>query len=138
MSCRAQKARRCELFPGCLSLFSLSLARTTMSPRKSSSGGTQPSSSTPYQLQSNNNAVMASGKKAIVYKLNSMSSDASKTECLEEEDDDHPEYYLSKSVQNRIDNDSTLTEEDKMIIQRLACRKFHVPGHTFWQDYIYW
>ena len=31
-----------------------------------------------------------------------------------------------------------LTEEDQQRIQYLALRKFHIPGHTFTQDYIYW
>ena len=33
---------------------------------------------------------------------------------------------------------SLLTEEDQQRIQYLALRKFHIPGHTFTQDYIYW
>ena len=31
-----------------------------------------------------------------------------------------------------------LTEDDQQRIQYLALRKFHIPGHTFTQDYIYW
>ena len=53
-------------------------------------------------------------------------------------EDDHPEMYLSATMRDRMAHDATLSEHDKMIIQRLACRKFHIPGHTYWQDYWFW
>lgn len=56
----------------------------------------------------------------------------------EESDLDHPEYYMSNSFIEKVKNDKTLTEHDIMIIQRLACRKFHIPGQTFWEDYQFW
>jgi hypothetical protein len=53
-------------------------------------------------------------------------------------DDDHPERYMSEQMRYRMKNDETLTKEDKMIIQYLAMRKFHIPGNSYWQDYFYW
>ena len=53
-------------------------------------------------------------------------------------EDDHPELYLSETIRDRIAHDVNLTERDKSLIQRLACRKFHIPGQTFWQDYWFW
>lgn len=53
-------------------------------------------------------------------------------------EDDHPELYLSATMCDRMAHDATLSEHDKMVIQRLACRKFHVPGNTFWEDYRFW
>jgi hypothetical protein len=58
----------------------------------------------------------------------------------EELEDEHPEYYMPPEVRERIEHDDTMSDLDKMVIQRLACRKFYVPElkHTFWQDYVYW
>lgn len=53
-------------------------------------------------------------------------------------DDEHPEYYLTNSMQDRISHDQTLSEHDKMIIQYLAMRKFHIPGNSYWEDYRFW
>lgn len=57
---------------------------------------------------------------------------------LDDDDCSHPEYYVSQAFLEKMNNDQTLNEHDKMVIQRLACRKFHIPGQTFWQDYIFW
>lgn len=57
---------------------------------------------------------------------------------LDSTNDDHPEMYMSVEVQQRFKNDTTLSDYDRMIIQRLACRRFHIPGNTYWEDYIYW
>jgi hypothetical protein len=89
--------------------------------RKSSSSAS--SSSTPYQLENN-----AGGAVTKYGKIN----------IQDDFEDDHPGYYMSERAKNRIDNDTTLTEEDKRIIQYLACRKFHIPGKSFWEDYFYW
>ena len=50
-------------------------------------------------------------------------------------DEEHPEFYLTNSMQDRI---NTLSEHDKLIVQYLAMRKFHIPGNTFWADYWFW
>jgi hypothetical protein len=52
---------------------------------------------------------------------------------IEFENDDYPEYYFSEAIRDRLAHDNTLSEVDKMIIQR-----FHFPGNTFWQDYFFW
>jgi hypothetical protein len=49
-----------------------------------------------------------------------------------------PEYYMTDSMIDKIQNDSSLTEYDIMVIQRLACRKFHIPGNSFIEDYLFW
>jgi hypothetical protein len=54
------------------------------------------------------------------------------------DDDSHPEYYVSLAFLEKMNNDDTISDHDKMVIQRLACRKFHIPGQTFWQDYSVW
>jgi hypothetical protein len=56
----------------------------------------------------------------------------------DDEEDEHFENYISQSMRERMQNDTNLSEEDKRIIQYLALRKFHIPGQTFCQDYIYW
>jgi hypothetical protein len=66
-------------------------------------------------------------------------------DCDDDSDDDYfhiphprPEYYMTESMIDKIQNDSSLTEYDIMVIQRLACRKFHVPGNSFIEDYLFW
>lgn len=53
-------------------------------------------------------------------------------------DNEHPEFYMSEQVSFRLQNDKTQSKEDKMTIQYLAMRKFHIPGNGFWEDYMYW
>lgn len=77
----------------------------------------------PYQLQSNCGGAAVPDWSEITGR---------------ELENDHPEYYMSERMQNRIQNDESLSGEDKLIIQYLACRKFHIPGNTFMGDYIYW
>jgi hypothetical protein len=55
-----------------------------------------------------------------------------------ESNDEHPEYYMSDSMREKIRKDTTLTADDQRIIQYLALRKFHIPGNTFYEDYMYW
>jgi hypothetical protein len=45
---------------------------------------------------------------------------------------------LSATAEQQPHQQQLLTEEDQQRIQYLALRKFHIPGHTFTQDYIYW
>jgi hypothetical protein len=56
----------------------------------------------------------------------------------DESNDEHPEYYMSDSMREKIRKDTTLTADDQRIIQYLALRKFHIPGNTFYEDYMYW
>ena len=49
-----------------------------------------------------------------------------------------PLSLLPFAQQDPDQTSSLLTEEDQQRIQYLALRKFHIPGHTFTQDYIYW
>lgn len=96
-----------------------------MSVSRESSPEEAPSS--PYKLQRDNTSAPIWSEE-VEYRA---------SQDLEMQED-HPEYYLSTLAQSRIKNDASLSEEDKMIIQRLACRKFHIPGKTFWGDYFYW
>lgn len=49
-----------------------------------------------------------------------------------------PSLSSSSPRQPDASQTSLLTEEDQQRIQYLALRKFHIPGHTFTQDYVYW
>jgi hypothetical protein len=77
----------------------------------------------PYQLQ---------GSKVSQW------SSIDRAACEEELEEDHLDYYLSEQKRNELANDNTLSDHDRMIIQYLACRKFHIPGNSFWEDYSYW
>ena len=57
-----------------------------------------------------------------------------------EEDNDEQEatYYMSPEARDRLVHDSSLSDYDRMLIQRLACRRFHIPGNNFWEDYLFW
>jgi hypothetical protein len=47
--------------------------------------------------------------------------------------------YMSTSIRDTMSSHThPIGEEDRQRIQYLALRKFHIPGHTFTQDYIYW
>jgi hypothetical protein len=66
-------------------------------------------------------------------------------DCDDDSDDEYfqiphprPEYYMTSSMIENIQNDTSLSEYDIMVIQRLACRKFHVPGNSFIEDYLFW
>jgi len=86
------------------------------------------SASTPYQLH-------ASGVSSFYHGSPRFDSETGFEVDLV---DDHPEFYLSPSMTDRLAHDTSLSEHDKMIIQRLACRKFFIPGNSFWGDYIFW
>jgi hypothetical protein len=74
----------------------------------------------------------------IVTPIWSSTSDVKAFEVEPALEGDHPEYYLDQKCQERMANDASLSDHDKMIIQRLACRKFHIPGNDFWEDYAFW
>lgn len=57
---------------------------------------------------------------------------------MDEDDYEYCKQYLSPETKERIENDTTLTDYDRMVIQRLALRKWHIPGNTFWEDYFFW
>lgn len=44
---------------------------------------------------------------------------------------------ISKDLKERMKNE-VLSDYDKMVIQHLAMRKFHVPGNGYWEDYRFW
>lgn len=48
------------------------------------------------------------------------------------------DYLMSDAMRERLKTDTSLSDYDKMVIQHLAMRKFHIPGNGFWEDYRYW
>jgi hypothetical protein len=108
------------------------------------------SSTTPYHLHqstgsksahtdSKRNASSAQTTRTTIASTASTSS-SRRDAILRDLALENPEYryYMTEYALSRIDTDETLSDDDVMVIQRLACRKFHMPGNTFWQDYIYW
>jgi len=79
--------------------------------------------------------LQPSSSSSSIYSMVHFNSQTGMEDDLEQ---DHPEYYLSPQLRERMAHDASLSDHDKMIIQRLACRKFFVPGHAFWEDYIFW
>jgi hypothetical protein len=43
--------------------------------------------------------------------------------------------YLDENVRNLIASKPNLTDEEKLIIQRLAMKAFHFPNHSYWEDW---
>jgi len=60
------------------------------------------------------------------------------TDYYSDSEDTHPEYFMSEEARNRINFDETLSDYDKMVIQKLAMRKFHIPGNSYWEDWSMW
>ena len=55
--------------------------------------------------------------------------------CLDDDDDDDVSYFMTEDVRKRIREDTSMTEHEKDVVQRLARRSFHLPGNSFWQDW---
>eukprot|EP00978_Attheya_sp_CCMP212_P005934 scaffold13273_cov35-Attheya_sp.AAC.1 len=45
------------------------------------------------------------------------------------------EWGVMETLKKKLDLDTTLSEEDKKDIQRLAIRSYHMPGNSYWQDW---
>jgi hypothetical protein len=73
----------------------------------------------------------ASTSSSVQYQLQAKESDF----CCDDDYHDDFSYYVSDDVRKRLEDDSSMPEHDKEIIQRLARRSFHLPGNTFWQDW---
>ena len=48
------------------------------------------------------------------------------------------QYYTTDSMRERIDQTDNLSDYDKMVIQHLAMRRWHIPGYSYWEDYRSW
>lgn len=61
------------------------------------------------------------------------------SEMYDSDDDNDVEgfatYYMSSTQRNRMND---LSEEDKIVTQRLAMRRFHLPGKSWWEDWVSW
>eukprot|EP00545_Synedropsis_sp_CCMP1620_P001019 CAMPEP_0119005200 /NCGR_PEP_ID=MMETSP1176-20130426/1580_1 /TAXON_ID=265551 /ORGANISM="Synedropsis recta cf, Strain CCMP1620" /LENGTH=312 /DNA_ID=CAMNT_0006956977 /DNA_START=112 /DNA_END=1050 /DNA_ORIENTATION=- len=44
--------------------------------------------------------------------------------------------YVGQSVRNLINSQPGLSDADKLIIQRLAMKAFHIPGNSYWEDWV--
>lgn len=44
-------------------------------------------------------------------------------------------YYVDDAVRRTLERDD-LTKEEKVIIQRLAMKSFHLPGNGYWEDWV--
>lgn len=120
---------------------------------KQNNGAISSSSTTPYQQLHSNNTIKASGDQSKVSatrpstiatvtntSARPSASPSGREALLRDEEGDNADYrlYMTERALTSFDTDESLSEEDKMVIQRLACRKFHMPGRTFWGDYCYW
>jgi hypothetical protein len=52
-----------------------------------------------------------------------------------EEEIEENNAYVGASVRNLIASKPGLTDEEKIMTQRLAMKAFHFPNHTYWQDW---
>jgi hypothetical protein len=57
--------------------------------------------------------------------------------CSWEEEDElvTNDHYLSADVRERIASKPDLKDSEKLIIQRLAMKSFHLPGNSYWEDW---
>lgn len=61
------------------------------------------------------------------------------SQWLETEKDNEIEEnnaYVGEDVRKYLRDKEGLTDEEKIIIQRLSMKAFHLPGNTYWQDWI--
>jgi hypothetical protein len=43
--------------------------------------------------------------------------------------------YVGQNVRNLIKSQPGLSDDDKLIIQRLSMKSFHLPGNSYWEDW---
>lgn len=57
------------------------------------------------------------------------------TEAIEIEIEEN-NAYVGQDIINLIESKPGLTDEEKLIIQRLSMKAFHIPGNSYWEDWL--